>query len=237
VKVQFKAKIPKEAKYIKDNEDSFRWSEKFGFAVLSDGASESFAAKVWSNLLVKKFLHTTTMDDAFLASIHEVYEDEINYQDLSWSKQAAYLRGSFATILALWENLEKTEVTVVAVGDSIAVLCKDNLSVDSFPYHESEEFTQRPKLLSTIPRHNEFLHSQDFLNTHQIRWPVDTTTHILLMTDALGAWCLKRIEENDPEWLSLLDLRNTPDFRKLVIKERKSGRMKIDDTSLLVLSF
>ena len=60
---------------------------------------------------------------------------------------------------------------------------------------------------------------------------------LLCMTDALGAWLLAHQEQGDPSALNTLcSLRDAQDLTDLVERERAAGRMRRDDTTLIVAS-
>jgi hypothetical protein len=55
------------------------------------------------------------------------------------------------------------------------------------------------------------------------------------MTDALGAWLLRGIESGDNFTLErLLGIRTEQDLRELVELERTEGRMRRDDSTLVI---
>jgi hypothetical protein len=150
---------------------------------------------------------------------------------MSWSAQAAFDRGSFATLLGLrFDPSDPSNVTVLGIGDSLAVLDDGTNIHDTFPYNEPEQFRANPLLLSTIHDLNADILAGDFERC----WPLSgiKSPKLFCMTDAIGAWLLSaRVER-----MALLRaLRIPAEFVALVEKARADGTMRRDDTTLLVI--
>jgi hypothetical protein len=201
--------------------------------VLSDGASESYDARRWSRLLVDNYLKRPEFDATWVDEVTKHYALLYQHVQLSWSQQAAFDRGSFATLLALNLDEPSSKVSLLAIGDSIAVVGDNNKIRDSFPYSSASEFEQRPLLISTRPERNaEFFRNS--LRPVHTSWTLEGLERacILAMTDALGAWLL-----SDPaqRYAVLSRMRSNAEFVDLIEAERTSGRIRRDDTTLLVI--
>jgi hypothetical protein len=152
---------------------------------------------------------------------------------MSWSQQAAFQRGSFATLLALHIATDARRVDVLAIGDTIAAYGIKHTFRKSFPYASADQFASRPLLISTRQERNQIL----FRNTRRFKtsWNVAAIRNltVMAMTDALGAWLL-----SDPEsrFGILARIRTRRSFITLVEDERQAGRIRRDDTTLLILS-
>lgn len=235
--IQFKGSLPKDFAYKFENEDAMSYAPSRGIAVISDGATESFNSRKWSRILVKRFRKNQRFNYRWITSAIRAYYKHLKFGELSWSRQAAFLRGSFATLLGVVENPENNSVDVLSIGDSLAVLIQGESYVDSTPYKNSLEFDQRPELISTNALDNSFLLDDEAINRHKITWKVGRGSKILLMTDALGAWCLKKAEESQPEWSSVSCINNLSELRNIVTREREARNLRPDDTSLIILTF
>ena len=55
------------------------------------------------------------------------------------------------------------------------------------------------------------------------------------MTDAISEWFVKQINENNNPLKALLEVQNNLEFENWVNKECNSGRLKSDDTCVLIL--
>jgi hypothetical protein len=217
------------------NEDYSRPKQLFSkgpFAV-SDGASESYDARTWSKLLVNLYIECPRFDETWVQEAVKRYAETHNGLKLSWSQEAAFERGSFATLLSLHLTDDGSQVNVLAVGDSISVLGEGDTFCYSFPYSSADQFNARPLLISTRADRNVELFNQDPTN-FRITWQLagHRRPRILAMTDALGAWLL-----TDPtgRFPILATLRSHAAFESLVESERLAGRMRRDDTTLLCL--
>jgi hypothetical protein len=119
------------------NEDYYRPTHHVpnGPFVVSDGASESYDARIWSRLLVSRYRKRPRFDASWIAQATARYAAYRNPSTLSWSKQAAFERGSFATLLALHLARDFSRADFLAVGDTLAVFGIDGVICNSFPYN------------------------------------------------------------------------------------------------------
>lgn len=214
------------------NEDAFDSLHFRHRYALSDGATESFASRQWAREVVRAFLDQPEVDRDWLHRATERYSQGFNRETMSWSAQAAFDRGSFATLAGLVLDVRRQTARVLAIGDSLAVLADGNRLRVAFPYQRAEQFRQRPLLLATHFADNTRLLAPGALDKASVQWSLCGLRDpaLLLVTDALGAWLLA-----DPQIrLSvLLRLKNRVQFESLVQTERASGRLCRDDTTLL----
>jgi hypothetical protein len=221
-------KVPGQA-----NEDAWQHSHK-GVAALSDGASISFDSASWSRILVRHYARNPRFDGPWLAGATTAFGLLHDREALPWMQQAAFDRGSFASLVGLTQDEDDT-VHVFAIGDSIAVLCDGDRIVASFPYDSPEQFAARPQLVSTNPAENAFLDAGDPPADLSADWDLDVLVRpsLLCMTDALGHWVLSRQADACSPVAALRGLRSRRAFERFVLAERETGRMRRDDTTLL----
>lgn len=238
MKVIFQGQVPKDPSFPEAMEDALAFSVDQKKIALSDGASESFDSKTWAQLLVANFVINPEIDQGWLKSIVQQYATNYDLATLSWSKAAAYERGSFATLLGIECSTEHEDVEMICVGDSLAVFLNDDQLLNSFPYGCSEDFQKRPSLFCSNLGDNHFFSADDFYSTHQLTWRYQglEAPSILCMTDALGEWALRHAEEGNPKWGFLREIRDRDTLSKFVIEERAARRMKIDDVTLITIS-
>lgn len=232
--VLFEGTVAKHLESPDDNEDAHRLAPERGRLVVSDGASESFDARSWARVLVDRMIDEDLSWEA-VALCAEDYEALHDPSTLSWSKAGAYERGSFATILLVQDEPEENAVQVTAVGDSLAVWVDGDEWLASTPYERAEQFQEKPMLLAT----RLALNSADGDGITVRRWKYEAKGHrfLLCMTDALGAWLLTHQERGDPSALEALQgIRDIEGLTELVESERAAGRLKRDDTTLIVAS-
>ena len=235
MQIVFTGGIPKELEYPDNNEDAYVLEKNV--VAISDGASESFDAKGWSQILVRTYINRARFKESWLDEAIEEYSTVHDREALSWSKQASFDRGSFATLLGIEFHEESNSVNVLAIGDSLAVLITDGRVATSYPYTSFEDFNQNPALLSTNHFHNDFIKHPDFFSTHTVTWNLQSLKKPLLlcMTDALGKWFL-RTYKSDPAVLeSLLSFRKESEMQEFITALRKDKAIRTDDTTLVVI--
>ena len=235
MKPTFSATYPKDNSAPETNEDYLvcdRLRDVYG---MSDGASESYDSKNWARVLVEKYIKSTRVSPSWLLKTIATYRASVNYDELSWSHQAAFERGSFATLLGAQLIGHGRYIRVTSVGDSLCVLCDGDRFAHSFRYSRPDEFLARPQLLASDIRLNQATLSSLRTNRFKKTWStVDLTRPaLLLMTDALGEWVLK---DRDRRCERLLSLRHDSQFVNLVRSERLANKLRSDDTTLLVLN-
>ncbi len=237
LRLDFAASVPKDPTRQDLNEDVWATEERVTRVAVSDGASESFDSRTWARLLVEKYILDPEITPAWVSGVAAEYKASVDYEQLSWSKQAAYDRGSFASLLAIELALNGTEVEVLAVGDSVAMHTSSELLLSSFPYTTPEEFDSRPELLSTLTAANKFISEPEFFNKHSSKtWAVKSGDYILLMTDAVAQWVLREQMEAPSALLQMLEVTQASAFEELVLKMRQERRIRLDDSTLVRLA-
>jgi hypothetical protein len=149
-------------------------------------------------------------------------------------KQASLDRGSFASLLGVC-FYDHGNIQVIAIGDSLAVLCDGDDIVATHPYIAPDQFLQAPQLLSTNSAENAFLSKIDWDEELYRDWRFQGLSHpaLLCMTDALGQWVLTLRDQGAAPITILRQIAKPKQFAELVRLERKAGRLRRDDTTLL----
>jgi hypothetical protein len=237
--VLFAGQIPKDPAYPEATEDVLVAEPARGRLALSDGASESFDSRTWAQLIARKFTKEPEIGVGWLSEAVKEYVASFDVSALSWSKQAAFDRGSFATLLGIQHFCEQGAIAVFAMGDTLAAFCDGAQLIETFPYVESEQFQQRPELFSTNSGLNDCFGAQDFFARHHRTWSIDETREpeLLCMTDALAEWALRSMELGIPAWEKLRGINEHCEMEALVSQERQAKTMRVDDTTLVRLSF
>lgn len=216
------------------NEDSYSWSHK-GVLALSDGASISFDSASWSRILVRQFCRKPQISHDWVSSAIADFSKLYDRNELPWMKQAAFDKGSFASLLGVQFHQDGMLAQILAIGDSVAILCDGDSVKTTFPYRLASEFDQSPQLLSTNPSENGFLREWDESDKLSCDWKFAElkSPALLCMTDALGHWFLSRHEEGGSPVQALRHIKTAKAFNKFVKAERASGQLRTDDTTLL----
>jgi hypothetical protein len=217
------------------NEDSFQRSHR-GIFALSDGASVSFDSASWSRILVRHYAQYPVFSPEWLSTAIVKFRKLYDRENLPWMKQAAYDRGSFASLLGVRFLDRGTLIQILAIGDSLAVLCDGNDVRATFPYSIASEFDQRPQLLCTNPDENLFVENDNFDCSRLVNWSFRGLERpaLLCMTDALGQWLLAH-DDRQAAISVIRKLRTKKQFKRFVYSEREAARMKRDDTTLLAI--
>jgi hypothetical protein len=233
MRLRFAASVAKYEADSRLNEDALGKRARHGVYAISDGASDSFDSRRWSKLLVQLFLANPRVDEGWLRRAVTVYARQFDREGMSWNAQGALDRGSFATLTGIIIWPARSQLQVLGIGDSLAVLADRKQIVSSHPYQRPEQFAVRPLLLSTVWEHNRAFLGHVLMNS-VARWSLRRLCDpsILLMTDALGGWLLRDPRSRVPR---LLDLNTSRQFEALVGRERINGRMRRDDTTLAVI--
>lgn len=215
------------------NEDCWQHSHK-GAGAVSDGASVSFDSASWSRIIARRYAQHPAFDQPWLAGAIAAYDKLHDRDSLPWMQQAAYDRGSFASLLGV-RDLGCGRVEVLAIGDSLAVLCDGDRILASFPYERPEQFDANPQLLSTNPAENRFLSEPGALDRLRREWDLGAVGRpaLLCVTDALGRWVLSELGSEPSPIARLRRIGKQRAFARLIEEERAAGRMRRDDATLL----
>jgi hypothetical protein len=173
------------------------------------------------------------MPTTYATRHHSCGGDRLHYED----SDLAFDIGSFASLLGVRFFHCGAQIQILAIGDSLAVLCDGDEIKMTFPYTAASQFEQRPQLLCTNPEENVFINAPEFDSDRVANWRFDSLEKpvLLCMTDALGHWLLSW---NNPEQSAIgiiRQLRTQKEFSTFVRSERVAGRMKRDDTTLLAI--
>ncbi len=229
--------VPKDPERENQNEDVFDVSENNQIIALSDGASESYDSKSWAMMLVNNFVKNPKFSSDWVKAVQQEYVAGIDFQNLSWSKQMAFERGSFATLITVNCTQLSNGVEVFSIGDSLAVLVRDGRYAQSYPFDTPEQFDARPELLSTLSHLNKFTEDDEFVSSeHNQIWATQHGDWILLVTDAVGQWLLREINHEPSSIDILLQINTDEQFEDLVAAMRSERRMKLDDSTMIRLA-
>lgn len=214
------------------NEDRWKHSPDDKTFAVSDGASVSFDSAPWAQILCSHFISNPDISRKWLQNAAAEYNAVYDREAMPWMQQGAFDRGSFATLIGVVLADDAKSARIFSAGDSIFALTDRRQLICTIPYTAPDEFDHSPTLFSTSAFENTFWtddaisESWRELNLSSHEEPV-----LLMMTDALGRWLIER-----PESVStLLDIKDENEFAQLVAKERAEGRLKRDDSTLLVI--
>lgn len=239
MRLLFLGSCPKDPAGSDINEDRWAFPKHRGTLALCDGASESFDSSVWAQILADKFVLEPAVTPEWLSDALAEYASRHDLTAMSWSRQASYQRGTFSTLLGVQYFPEHRTVEILAAGDSLAVLADGIRFVSSWPYSDAESFKKRPTLFATLPEHNAFVSDTGFQTVHGTHFDVGAleSPRLVCVTDALGEWLLRERQSGRDGLAKLLTLTAKDELVQLVIAERQAGRMRVDDSTLIVVAF
>lgn len=233
--VDLSASVPKDIACPTLNEDAWAQNEERTCVALSDGASESFDSKTWAKLLVARYAGDHAMTPDWVAEALGEYSSAFCFEELTWSAQRAFDRGSFATLLGLVIGHNETDLEVLCIGDSLALHVRDGIVIASFPFDRPEQFDARPTLLSTKGDPNSLWANSEFFIDASRTWKVQPGDVIYAVTDAVGHWILSHLSESKTIREELVNVHSEVDFASLVQQLRASREMRLDDSTVLRL--
>lgn len=214
------------------NEDRYAVSSDRMTCAISDGASVSFDSGPWAEILVSRFIEGAPLTRAGLAEASATYQAEYDRDALDWMQQGAFDRGSFASVLGVRPSALGLMIDVLAVGDSMLAVLEAGELRFTLPYTTPEQFDASPRLISTCGRENEAVfEGRPEIETSTIDLTSYSSPLVLLVTDALGHWLLSHRERAH----ELVAKVTQEEFDAFIAAEREAGRMRRDDTTLLIM--
>ncbi|MDR0408324.1 MAG: hypothetical protein LBH45_05380 [Campylobacteraceae bacterium] len=239
----FNGSVSKDYACPHENEDWFNinFIEHDMRIALSDGATISYNSKKWAKILVDYFIKTGNFFAADIKKIVNIYyEKGLDFNGMTLMQKRGLSFGSYATFLGVEYNFSDNCIHVLGIGDSIAVLLNKEDFIEAFPYTSSIQFRKNPQMLSTDIRSDFFfIYSKNYSKFCKI-WDLNPIKcpMLLCMTDALGEWALKEMENgNSLVWKELLSISNMREFKNFIQTKRDSNMIKIDDTTLISVAF
>ena len=202
---------------------------------VTDGATESSFAKLWAVLLAESYVRSDLTGPEFFARLQparRLWRRRLAGRPLPWFASEKAEQGAFAAFLGVEIDAHKHRWTALAVGDCCLMQVdhagKEMRVVEMFPLQKSSQFTMSPYLIGSRSEGESVM---DRIHTSQ--GSLRDGDMLLLATDAMAAWLLKRHEEERPVWNWLYRKLGTPEsFAAIVAYGRKNG-LRNDDCTLV----
>jgi hypothetical protein len=219
---------------------------------VADGVATSFFSRNWARILTRRFgegPQRVFYDwSRWLADAQDEWILEV--ERAAHSQGASFLvvnglhakRRAAATLVGLTilqQNAEGWTWRAAVLGDScLFKLTKDGM-VSSWNLKWSTEFTNLVTAAESRPSENACLPSQFGSPPHGDEPPIYESDSLLLATDALAKWLLKRQECGNPVWGTILGLETSNAFQLFVDQARLEVEQPLenDDVALVVLKF
>ena len=239
MRADFAGSCPKDLAEPESNEDKFVLSEDGSRLALCDGASESYDSRMWATQLASQFVEDPKFDVEWMHRAVVAFNTAHDFEAMSWSKQSAFERGSFSTLLGVEHDASNGVLDVLAIGDCIALLLDGDGLVEAWPFGDPERFKEHPTLLATLPAHNAFISELGFWTASHTTWRLDRckSPRVLCLSDALAEWALRGADRGTARLSQLAAMKSEQQLCDLVVAERSAKELRVDDSTLLVLSF
>ena len=213
-------------------------------AAVSDGASESAFAREWANALTDAFVRrppdlcglTEDSLQDWLAQAQEEWNAVVPWDRIPWHGEAKARAGAFATLLGLTigtsqDNSQQLSWQGITVGDSCLFIVRDDRLLLSFPLYDATQFDNNPPLICSNPANANWLWKETYL----ARGECAAGDLFILASDALACWFLAQNADGKKPWDTLMTLDSSSRWEAWVEEERRSGSMRNDDTTLVII--
>jgi serine/threonine protein phosphatase PrpC len=224
-----------------ENEDAFAppvtealQSLPFNCAV-ADGATETSYSGLWAKMLSEHFC-TVEQPDQFqgqLPQLRERWRSTTGSKPLPWYAEQKLEKGAFATLIGVRiteAEFPHSKWQAISVGDSVLFHVRESKLYATFPMMSSEDFKNRPMLLSTNAATDEAEKS-----LYQFAEGIlEVGDWLILASDKIGEWIIREIEnEMKPFDLIQQMTRTENSFPQLIESLTQRNDIKNDDYTLL----
>ena len=218
-------------------EQAEKVAEAFRVAV-ADGATETSFSRQWAELLVRAYCANEAMHRDLgwiLPWIQKVWCRRVSAKPLPWYAEAKLQFGAYSSLIGLtiWgKRLESGTARwkAIAVGDSCLFQVRDNRLIIAWPLRRSDQFNNRPLLISSRPENNAYLAEQ----IARLSGDWESGDLFYLMTDALACWFLRTLEQGYVPGEVIPDFGNQT-FSDWIADLRASKQMRNDDVTLVAV--
>ncbi len=230
--------VPKRGHRPEENEDAAAGDGGRGRFAVADGATESAFAGDWSRLLAEAFVRDSIMERGWpdwLPPVRQQWLDTVGGRELPWYLEEKFEQGAFATLLGVELVRAATgagwEWRSVAVGDCCLFHLRGNELICSFPMEASADFNTSPSLIGSRPGESP--------RDHRAKGRARHGDTLLLMSDALAQWALRRHETRRPPWPDLAAALQSSEseamFAQLTDSLWAQKELKTDDATVLAI--
>ena len=226
----------KKSELYSDCADNYAVNIEHNKFAISDGVSKSFFPKIWSDILVNKYVNQKDWKDnnEFIVESQKEWQSKIdeivNQPETKWFTKSQYNRKdpALATLVGL-QFLESDQKWIAqALGDS-------------FLFFIPKGSTEIEIKLSTKPEPIVFDNFPDYLSSigsshkgekKSIKGEKIKEGTFYLMTDALAEWFLLNTEQAKQ---TLDNIKTQEQYLETIANERNANRLNDDDSAILIL--
>jgi hypothetical protein len=237
--------LAKDAEHPDENQDACRIDPARAVAVIADGVATGIFSRRWAEILAAATLASPpdVADEAafaaWLAEQRRAWSAGIDLDGLTWFQKPKMRQGAFSTLL--WVRLDPVETNepaaepvfrlrARAIGDSCLLHVRAGRVLRTFPIEHSEELDADPVVLGSLDLGRD--HLLEFQSLETTCRPGDL---VVLCTDAVAHWALKRQEQGDPPRWDRYWGMSGPDWQREIADLRSRREMRYDDATLALL--
>lgn len=248
----FSYSIPKAGNKDSENEDAVfptvgighNGHNELSTFIVADGATQTSFSGLWANYLTKNCSQSKLSEFNFLQAVGKAQEEwhqALQDAELPWHAVEKFRLGAFSALA--WLEIQYFPVHPVygftwralAVGDCCLFIARNQEIYLSLPLQDPGDFKNTPIL---IPSKSERMES--------IKGKIQTSRGSLIMgdqlilaSDAISSWIMRRSQTDRLELLKMIrsikNAKNGSGFSYWINGLRKSGELKNDDTSLILI--
>ena len=224
--------LQKEGAAEDENEDSISINAATGTIAISDGASSSFGARVWSRALVDLAAESSAplaapLVGALMGPAAMQWTQHHTAGEMPWWAQEGLRRGGFATLLVvrIGSGPQGRAWQALAVGDSCVFHLRRSADgwqlLRAFPLETAEAFGSHPVLLSSVS-------PPPSAGIELAGGELAAGDVLLAATDAVSEWLL-----GDPERLAFAVKAPIDELARAVREARQNQSMVNDDATFV----
>jgi len=235
--------LAKDAEY--ECQDAFDLDAERGIAAIADGVATAIFSGSWARILAQATVaDPPNLEDggkfqAWLNGRRATWWGQIDIENIPWNLRPLMVDGAMSTLL--WVELFSPDpdhdslpdgyrMRSVAIGDCCLFHVRQNEILRSFPMGSAGEFDLNPAVIGSVDRKDD--HLLEFQVIEGDCWPGDL---LVLSTDAVAQWAIRRWEVGDPvNWEDYWDMSGE-DWRQQILTLRREKRMRYDDATLVLL--
>ena len=229
--------LPKDLDQPEAYEDAFALDAGRGVAAICDGVGAGIFSGAWARILAENLVARPPSDAAagwtnWLGQCRQTWRAAIDVENLAWHQKAKLEVGGAAT--ALWLQLTPEaggyRYDCRAIGDCCLFHVRRGRVLRAFPLDASQNFEAHPAVLfSQIGKPDGAAEIVDLSDD------CEEDDLLALATDALAAWAIRALEAGETPEFAEQWFWSDSDWGDFIQRERQSGAMRFDDTTLLLL--
>jgi hypothetical protein len=211
--------------------------------LVADGATQTSFSGIWAKSLVQACSETRLSEANFwqnIASARETWQHSFDGKEIPWHAAEKIRQGAFCALI--WLELQYAPLLpgnaftwkALAVGDCCLFIARNQSIYLSLPIQETSEFSLSPTLIPSNQGRLESIKGK----IKTARGSLRQGDQIILASDAFSAWIMKQAQSADQKNNILQTINSKKDifgFTAWINALRKSGELKNDDTTLIII--